>query len=97
MEQGNPQQFNANQWESVQAQAQPFSLASAGGGWGDEPKEKKPKVLNDRYLKIKKLGQGSFGVVYLAEDLLPKGKSRLLSKDHLDKIGKLPDGLNPYR
>ena len=56
MDSGNANQFNANQWESVQAQAQPFSLAPAGGGWGDEPKEKNPKVLNNRYLKIKKLG-----------------------------------------
>lgn len=41
--------------------------------------EKNPKLLNGRYEKVKKLGSGSFNVVYLARDLLPKAQSRLLS------------------
>ena len=61
------------------------------------PKVEKTKLLNGRYLKIKKLGEGSFNVVYLAEDLLPDEKSRLLSKEHLELVGKLPENINPYR
>jgi hypothetical protein len=46
-------------------------------GWGDDiavkndEEPKKPKLLNGRYLKIKKLGEGAFNVVYLATDLRP--------------------------
>ena len=84
---GNNVGFNADSWNEVEPKANPFNAVASGGGWGDEPAVKKPKLLNGRYLKIKKLGQGSFNVVYLAEDLLPDGKSRLLSQDHLSKIG----------
>jgi len=52
-------------------------------------------MLNGRYQKVIKLGQGSFNVVYLAKDLLPDGQSRLLSQKHLDMIPKLPSK-NPY-
>jgi len=31
--------------------------------------EDKVKIYNGRYLKIKKIGEGSFNTVYLAEDL----------------------------
>jgi len=74
-----------------------------GGGWDEdmlvraEPENEK-KLLNGRYRKIKKLGAGSYNVVYLAEDLLPDGKNRLLSKHHREMISKIPESmLNPYR
>lgn len=60
--------------------------------------EKKPKLLNGRYKKIVKLGEGSFNVVYLAEDLYPQGKSRMLSDKHKEMVAKLPDSVtNPYK
>lgn len=66
--------------------------------WDDEPKDPKRKLLNGRYLKIKKLGQGSFNTVYLAEDLYPDGKNRVLSKEQLELISKIPESeMNPYR
>lgn len=84
-------EFSANDFQKV---------APSGGGWGDSPKapvEETKKLLNGRYLKIKKLGAGSFNIVYLAEDLLPQGKNRVLSQKHLEMVGKLPEGMNPYR
>ena len=86
-------EFSAEDFQKV-------APSGGGGGWGDSPKaqvEETKKLLNGRYLKIKKLGAGSFNIVYLAEDLLPDGKSRILSKKHLEMVGKLPEGMNPYR
>lgn len=53
------------------------------------------KLLNGRYLKVKKLGAGSYNVVYLARDLLPEAKGRLLSQEHLALVGQLPV-VNPF-
>jgi serine/threonine protein kinase len=59
---------------------------------------KESKLLNGRYRKIKKLGQGSYNVVYLAEDMLPEGKKRMLAQQHLEMIAKIPEKIiNPYR
>ena len=44
----------------------------------EEKNLKKHKILNGRYLKLKEIGVGSFNCVYLAEDLLPEAKQRLL-------------------
>lgn len=64
----------------------------------DDDEPKKPKLLNGRYLKIKKLGDGSFCTVYLAEDLLPEGHNRQLSPEVLELVGKIPASeTNPYK
>lgn len=65
--------------------------------WNDDG-PKKVKIFNDRYKKVKKLGEGSFNIVSLAEDLYPEGKRRMLSQEFLDLISQLPSSdLNPYR
>ena len=64
--------------------------------WGVIVQEKQPKLLNGRYEKVKKLGEGAYNVVYLAKDLMPSGQSRLLSQHHLDLVGQLPIE-NPYK
>lgn len=72
----------------------------AGSSWDDDepPKKLKKKLLNGRYLKIKKLGQGSFNTVYLAEDLYPQSNSRILTKEQLELISQIPESeMNPYR
>ena len=100
MDTTNSVEFTAEQVEKINAVAQ----KSMGGGWSDDEKpqvkieKKEGKLLNGRYKKIKKLGQGSYNVVYLAEDLLPQGKARLLAANHLEMIGKISEKIvNPYR
>ncbi len=38
--------------------------------------QKTPPLLNNRYQKVKRLGEGTFGVVYLAIDTKPDGMKR---------------------
>ena len=95
-------QFTDDQVAKINIVASQENKQGMGSEWDDDkPKvdfPKEPKLLNGRYKKIKKLGQGSYNVVYLAEDLLPEGKNRILSQKHLDMIGKIPDKIiNPYR
>jgi serine/threonine protein kinase len=42
------------------------------------------KLFNSKYRKIKKIGEGSFGCVYLVEDL--EGKSFAMKKFYLDNV-----------
>lgn len=95
--------FDDNQMKEIfQANQNANPMTGFVGGasqWDDdEPKKPKQKVFNGRYLKIKKLGQGSFNTVYLAQDLIPNGSSRALSKEQLELISKIPESeMNPYR
>ena len=46
------------------------------------------RLLNGRYRKITKMGQGAYGAVYLAEDMRPTAQSQQLSPDSLPDLGK---------
>ena len=51
----------------------------------------KKDLLNNRYQKVKRLGEGSYGVVYLAIDTMPQGGKRLADPKALkllDQVGK---------
>ena len=68
-----------------------------------KPKKKaesstKVKVYNGRYLKIKKIGEGTFNNVYLTQDLIPDGKRRVLSENHQQMVDQIPSSYsNPYK
>jgi len=71
----------AKQHKPVEMEFKVVTAHKIGGDWDTDPTgpplvqqsdPNKQKLLNGRYLKVKKLGQGSYNVVYLAEDLLPE-------------------------
>lgn len=46
-------------------------------------------LLNNRYVKIKRLGQGSYGIVYLAFDTKPSGIKRKADTNALLLLDKI--------
>jgi len=49
-------------------------------------------LLNNRYLKVKKLGEGSYGAVYLAIDMKPEsGIVRQANPKALEMLQHVPD------
>lgn len=55
-------------------------------------KYKPEELLNGRYFKQKKLGEGSYGTVFLAVDTKPDGLKRKLDKKHLQLLDKFQEG-----
>jgi serine/threonine protein kinase len=46
-------------------------------------------LINNRYQKVKRIGEGSYGTVFLAVDMRPDGKSRTVDQKYLNLIPKL--------
>ena len=46
-------------------------------------------LLNNRYEKIKKIGEGSYGTVFLAKDTKPEGIKRKVDKKVLNLLDKI--------
>jgi serine/threonine protein kinase len=44
---------------------------------------KSEKIFNNRYKKISKIGEGSFGKIYLAQDLKPDPKAKTTSGEQI--------------
>ena len=44
------------------------------------------KLLNNRYQKVKRLGEGSYGAVYLAIDMKPDGAKRKADPKALERL-----------
>jgi serine/threonine protein kinase len=49
------------------------------------------KIYNNRYKRVKELGQGSFANVYLCQDMLPSQPGRFLSEEVLFLIAAIQD------
>jgi serine/threonine protein kinase len=45
-----------------------------------------PKLLNNRYQKVKRLGEGAYGAVYLAIDMKPEGLKRKADTKALEML-----------
>ena len=48
-------------------------------------------LLNNRYEKVRKLGEGSYGTVFLARDTMPKATSRKVDNKYLNLLDKLSE------
>jgi len=48
-------------------------------------------LLNNRYEKVKKLGQGSYGTVYLAVDTKPSGIKRKVESKYLSLLDQFEE------
>ena len=53
----------------------------------------KTKLLNERYEKVKRLGEGSYGTVYLAIDRKPKVAKRRVDPAALQQLDKVGDAI----
>ncbi|OBZ84410.1 hypothetical protein A0J61_07545, partial [Choanephora cucurbitarum] len=51
-----------------------------------ETKYKRCKIFDDRYKKIKILGKGNFGEVFLAEDFVTRKRDTVLDIDDPQKV-----------
>lgn len=49
------------------------------------------KVLNNRYIKVSKLGEGSYGTVFLAVDTKPQGTKRRVDAKYLDLLERVEE------
>lgn len=49
------------------------------------------KKLNNRYIKVKRLGEGAYGTVYLAIDTMPNGKNRQADHKALQMLDKIAE------
>ena len=49
------------------------------------------ELLNGRYFKVKKLGEGSYGTVFLAVDTKPQGIKRKVDKKHLQLLERFQE------
>jgi serine/threonine protein kinase len=49
------------------------------------------KLLNNRYQKVKRLGEGAYGAVYLAVDMKPEGVKRKADPKALDMLKDVRD------
>jgi serine/threonine protein kinase len=52
------------------------------------------KLLNNRYLKIKRLGEGAYGYVYLAIDMKPDGPHRKADPKALEMLKEVKEGVS---
>jgi serine/threonine protein kinase len=48
-------------------------------------------LLNNRYKKVKRLGEGSYGTVFLAVDTKPEGTKRKVDSKVLNLLDKVDD------
>lgn len=56
--------------------------------------QSKPHLLNNRYKKVKVVGHGSYGTVYLALDTKPSGISRKIDQKYLNMLNKIDETKN---
>ena len=55
-------------------------------------------LLNNRYQKVKKLGEGAYGVVYLAIDTKPQAVKRRADDKALQQLNNVAAGVgDPFR
>ena len=50
--------------------------------------------MNGRYLKVKRLGEGAYGAVYLAIDMKPEGPHRKADPKALDMLKEVKEGVS---
>ena len=49
------------------------------------------KLLNNRYIKVSKLGEGSYGTVFMAIDTKPAGTKRRVDNKYLDLLERVDE------
>jgi serine/threonine protein kinase len=58
---------------------------------GSNPATGGSTLLNSRYQKVKQLGHGSYGTVYLALDTKPEGLKRKIDAQYLSLLDHIDD------